>query len=138
MVAAVLLAVAAVLTQGFSPLGGARPALAQTALTVSAGGPYTGTTASAVTMTSTVSGATSPQFIWSFGDGTTGSGQVVSHAYSTAGTLAATVTVVDISTGRSGFASTTVTGRGWHVNGERWRSLYGHHGYCRHHDRCGQ
>jgi PKD repeat protein len=45
---------------------------------------------------------------WSFGDGTTGSGQVVSHTYWIGGTYTARLTAVD-STGRSDQATATVT-----------------------------
>jgi PKD repeat protein len=103
ILAAVLIAVAMLAGSGSS-----QAALA-TNLTVSANGPYSGTTGSNVTMTGTVVGATSPQFYWAFGDGATGTGQVVTHAYSTATTYTVSLTVVDTSNGSSGFGSTTVT-----------------------------
>jgi hypothetical protein len=77
-------------------------------LTVSAGGPYSGTVGVAVTMTASVNSATtSPSYTWSFGDGSpAGYGQTVSHTYGAATTYTITVTVNDLATGGYGSATT--------------------------------
>ena len=51
----------------------------------------------AVNLTATASGGTQPyvSFIWDFGDGSTGSGNSVAHAYTASGTYSVTVTVKD-------------------------------------------
>ncbi|MGH2589120.1 MAG: PKD domain-containing protein, partial [Dehalococcoidia bacterium] len=76
-------------------------------LVVNAGGPYAGTAGSSVTFFGTVTGAVSPQFQWTFGDGTVGSGQNVAHTYVSAGTFSVTLTVTDIATGQSAQSTTT-------------------------------
>src|SRR5439155_1239301 len=61
--------------------------------TFSPSSPMTGQT---VTFTASASGGTSPySFNWNFGDGTSGTGSVVNHAYSTVGTFTVTSTVKD-------------------------------------------
>src|SRR5438309_1677540 len=58
--------------------------------------PTTPTVGQTVTFTATASGGTSPySYSWSFGDGTSGTGSTTSHAYSSAGSYTATLTVVD-------------------------------------------
>src|SRR5207245_8630461 len=53
-------------------------------------------TSQQVTFTGSASGGTAPYvFSWNFGDGSTGTGSTVSHAYSTAGTFTVTLTVKD-------------------------------------------
>src|SRR5262249_5759284 len=54
---------------------------------VSAGGPYVGTVGIPIRMISSVTGGIPTQafFTWSFGDGTTGTGQVVSKVYTIPG-----------------------------------------------------
>jgi PKD repeat protein len=102
-------AVAVVFAAGLVGLiGGARPVFAQ-ALTVSAGGPYTGTAGTPITMVASAPGSVSPQFTWIFGDGASGTGQVVTHAYTTATTYTVTLYVTDASNGHSGTATTTAT-----------------------------
>src|SRR5713101_2011491 len=50
----------------------------------------------AVTFTATVSGGTTPySFSWTFGDGSTGTGSTVTHAYTSAGTFTVALTVKD-------------------------------------------
>src|SRR5581483_10982997 len=64
-----------------------------------------------VTLSGSVSGVAAGatvQYTWSFGDGGTGAGPVVTHTYATAGTFPVTL-LVSTSTGQSGTASTTVT-----------------------------
>jgi PKD repeat protein len=45
--------------------------------------------------TSTPEGGSITQYLWSFGDGTTGEGMIISHAYQTFGTFTVTLTVTD-------------------------------------------
>ncbi len=47
---------------------------------------------STVTFNASCTTGTSPTFTWMFGDGTTGSGSIVSHVYATAGTFMVTLT----------------------------------------------
>jgi PKD repeat protein len=77
----------------------------QSSLTVSAGGPYTGSAGQPVTLMAraNVAGA-SLLFLWDFGDGASGSGSTVTHAYAAPGTYLATVTV----SGAPGVAADTV------------------------------
>lgn len=80
-------------------------------LTVSAGGPYVGQVGVAILFTAqaTIGGAPPTvlvNFSWSFGDGTGGFGQTVSHAYSAAGTYIVSVTATT-ATGQVATASTT-------------------------------
>jgi photosystem II stability/assembly factor-like uncharacterized protein len=61
-----------------------------TAVPASGGAPLS------VAFTANTAGGTAPyEFAWAFGDGATGSGQTVSHTYSTLGSYAASVTVTD-------------------------------------------
>jgi PKD repeat protein len=53
------------------------------------------------------SGTTIVSYAWSFGDGASGSGAMVAHSFTAAGTYTATLTVTD-SQGRTGTASTPV------------------------------
>jgi PKD repeat protein len=83
----------------------------QTQLSVSAGGPYSGQTGQPITMTGTATGGllgATLQYIWDFGDGTTGTGQTTSHVYNAAGTYTVTLTVTT-SAGQQGSATTTAT-----------------------------
>jgi len=58
--------------------------------------PASPNTGQSVTFTATVSGGTAPySYSWSFGDGTTGSSNPVSHTYTTKGTFMVTLTVTD-------------------------------------------
>ncbi len=78
---------------------------------VSAGGPYTGVPGQPISFSATMSSQTFggiAQFAWSFGDGTTGTGQTTSHTYATAGTYTVTVTVSGAN-GPLGSATTTAT-----------------------------
>lgn len=70
------------------------------ALQVSAGISVVGAAGRPVPFSATVTGATSPQFTWQFGDGTSGSGQVTSHVYNAPGNYRVTVTVLDLATGQ--------------------------------------
>ena len=77
----------------------------------SAGGPYTGTAATALTLTaagSTDADGTIASYAWTFGDGTTGTGVTPSKTYAAAGTYTATVRVTD-NVGATASASATVT-----------------------------
>ena len=71
------------------------PVLLSTSFTYSPSSPSTG---QYVWFTASGSGGTQPyNFTWTFGDGTTGSGAKVYHAYSTAGSYSATLTTTDSS-----------------------------------------
>src|SRR5206468_5466824 len=48
-------------------------------------------------------------FAWNFGDGTFGSGDVVTHAYSQAGTFTVTLQVTDEAGRKSALATQTIT-----------------------------
>lgn len=74
-----------------------------------AGGPYTGTTGTAVNFSA--AGSNDPKnealtYAWSFGDGSTGTGVSPTHTYAATGTFAVTVTVTNTD-GLSATASTT-------------------------------
>ena len=70
-----------------------QPLSLTTSFTFSPSSPMAGQT---VTFTASASGGTSPySFTWNFGDGTSGAGSVVNHAYSTVGTFTVTSTVKD-------------------------------------------
>ncbi len=58
-----------------------------------AGGPYSGVLGTPVTFNGAASSGTITTYSWSFGDGYTGSGSVVSHTYAFAGTYSVTLTV---------------------------------------------
>ncbi len=77
------------------------------ALSVDANGPYRGITGQPITLNATVTGATRPQYQWSFGNGRTSAAANPSVTYSSAGTYTITLTVTDTATGRT--ASDTAT-----------------------------
>lgn len=84
---------------------------ANAAPNASAGGPYTGTAGTALTLTaagSTDADGTIATYAWTFGDGTTGTGATPSKTYAAAGTYTARVTVTD-NAGATASASATVT-----------------------------
>jgi serine protease len=63
-----------------------------------AGGPYTGTIGTAVTFNGSASSDSDGSIVsydWTFGDGSTGSVEVLEHIYSTNGTYTVTLTVTD-------------------------------------------
>lgn len=75
------------------------------------GGPYTGKVNMAVTFNgsaSTVPPGQTPGYSWNFGDNSTGTGVMPTHAYSTTGTFTVTLSVKD-DTGGVGTNSTTAT-----------------------------
>jgi PKD repeat protein len=79
------------------------------ALAVVIGGPSSGTVGTAVTFSANATGGTAPYtFSWTFGDGSSGTGNMVSHTYSTKGTYTVTVTVRDANSA-SATASKTIT-----------------------------
>jgi PKD repeat protein len=93
----------------------ATPAAAQVPgqLQVSAGGPYVGTVGQPVTFVAQINTGGLPpnsaiQVQWSFGDGTSGFGQVATHTYTSAGTFSVTV-VATAGAGQSGSSSTIAT-----------------------------
>jgi PKD repeat protein len=78
-------------------------------------GPYTGAVGTTIVFSAqaSVSGVNTTigdtwTFTWAFGDGTSATGQSVSHTYTTAGTFSVTVTAAT-SSGLSGSATTTAT-----------------------------
>jgi PKD domain len=83
------------------------------ALTANAGGPYTGTVGTAISVSA--AGSSNPYgsialYVWSWGDGSTTSGTstAASHKYTTAGSFTVRVTVTD-PTGGTATATTTAT-----------------------------
>ena len=76
-----------------------------------AGGPYTGSVQTPLTVTGAASSDPSGEtltYAWTFGDGTTATGVSPSHTYATAGSYAITLTVTDTS-GLSATAKSTAT-----------------------------
>jgi hypothetical protein len=82
-----------------------------TTLSLNAIGTVQGTTGQAFTFTAaSVNGTTAPYdttYTWSFGDGSTATGQTVEHTFGTAGTFTVTVTASSASTGETGVTSGT-------------------------------
>jgi PKD repeat protein len=86
--------------QGASQIATTQVAVRNVAPAAEAGGPYTGQVGSPISMAGT---ATDPGLIdqagltyrWDFGDGTKGSGPIVSHSYTQAGSYTARLTVTD-------------------------------------------
>jgi len=80
-------------------------------ISVNAGGPYSGRVGQPVFFRATVASPLPPgtlfEFRWSFGDGTSGSGQTVSHVYASGGTYPVTVTV--FGAGQTAVASTSAS-----------------------------
>jgi len=58
-----------------------------------AGGPYAGIVGTPITFNGTASSGSITAYLWSFGDGFTGQGSMISHAYAAAGTYPVTLTV---------------------------------------------
>jgi PKD repeat protein len=83
------------------------------AFTSSPNSPTVGQSVSFNASGSSDSGATITSYVWSFGDGQTGSGVTVAHAYSAAGTYAVKLTVTD-SAGKSSSVTHSVTVRRHH------------------------
>jgi PKD repeat protein len=86
--------------KGASQLGTAQVQVRNVAPMVEAGGPYTGLVDSLITMAGTAADPgsidqTGLVYIWDFGDGTRGSGPVVSHSYPQPGDYALRLTVTD-------------------------------------------
>lgn len=81
-------------------------------VTVNTGGPYTGSSGAPVsfngTATTSNAGATIVSYVWSFGDGQSGSGQTTTHTYNSSGTFTVVLTATD-STGVAVSASTQAT-----------------------------
>lgn len=79
-------------------------------LTVNAGGPYSGTADSPISLSATATNSsgqniTAATYTWSFGDGTTATGQTVNHTYTAAGSYQVKVTSTDAE-GNQGSATT--------------------------------
>lgn len=71
--------------------------------------PNSGNAPLSAVLTAAVTGGQAPYtYAWDFGDGQTGTGNVTSHTYTTAGTYTATVTVTD-NTAATATASVTIT-----------------------------
>jgi hypothetical protein len=83
---------------------------AQTVTQANPGGPYTGVMGSPIMFSGAASTGTITSYLWLFGDGTSGTGQIVSHIYSSAGTFTVVLTVTD-SVGLQSTATTTATVR---------------------------
>ena len=79
-------------------------------ITANPGGPYTGSSGTAITFngtaTSTNSGGQIVSYVWSFGDGSSGSGQSTTHTYNSSGNFTVALTVTD-SAGITVTATTT-------------------------------
>lgn len=73
---------------------------------MSTNGPFSGLVGSSITFIGSVIGAQAPQFQWSFGDGSGGSGQSTLHTYLSPGAYTVTLTVIDAATGQSATTST--------------------------------
>jgi hypothetical protein len=87
----------------------ARPAYAQGAPTVNAGGPYVGAVNIPITFTASASSSVPIiSYTWNFGDGTTASGAIVQKTYTSPGTFTVNVTVT-ANNGLSASASTTAS-----------------------------
>ncbi|MHB8575021.1 MAG: PKD domain-containing protein [Dehalococcoidia bacterium] len=99
-------------TGGGSGTGGSGTNTAN-GVTANTGGPYTGSSGSAIsfnaTGSTTNSGASIVSYVWSFGDGTSLSGQQVQHTYSSNGTFNVALTVTDSTAGGVVTATTTAT-----------------------------
>jgi len=97
--------------------GNGRSATAQTTATitqglnVSAGGPYSGTISQGIQFTATATGTVPSDVVytWDFGDGFTGTGMTVTHAYTTTGTFNVKLSAASATTMQTGFATTTAT-----------------------------
>ena len=92
----------------------ARVTMVNVAPSVNAGGPYSGTVDAPIELTATVTDASKADttagfsISWDLGDGASGTGAQISHAYATAGTYTAHVTATDKDGGK-GTGSATVT-----------------------------
>lgn len=91
-------------------------------LQVSAGGPYSAQVGQAISLSAQVINASmlnsqAVQYQWSFGDGTTGFGQFITHSYQTAGTFGVTVTASS-GAGQYGTVTTFAQVGGSNVNGQ--------------------
>jgi chitodextrinase len=75
-------------------------------VTVNAYGPYSGAAGQPITFNGS-SNASAPQFSWDFGDGQTGTGASVSHAYVSPGTYFVRLTVYDAASAITGAGGTT-------------------------------
>lgn len=84
-------------------------AVISSALQVSAGIPISAYTGVPVPFAASFVGNVTPQFSWTFGDGSTTSGQTVSHTYVSPGSYNAVVTAVDPATGQADTDSIAVT-----------------------------
>jgi hypothetical protein len=86
-----------------------RPAAAQAPPVIDTGGPYVGPVGAPITFRAQAT--TSIPIInwtWSFGDGTTGTGNIVQHTYNTAGVFTVTLTVIN-NNGQTASATTTAS-----------------------------
>src|SRR6202007_557125 len=76
------------------------------------GGPYPGNVGQTITFngagSTAPSGPTITAYAWNFGDGSSGTGAMPTHAYASAGTFTVSLTVTDTS-GGTNTASTTAT-----------------------------
>jgi large repetitive protein len=68
------------------------------------------------TLTATVESGTDVSYVWDFGDGTIGAGDVVTHTYAAVGTYTAVVTATNIVNTMTASTTVTVTPPpGWHA-----------------------